>query len=767
MRSTTTWPWWIVAGSSGSGSGEPLVEVTIPIPSDVALTTRSAAPRSRWSPTRPRGPASAAARTAGSGERLMTATSAAPTSPSARATARPAPPAPTTTHRSPAGSTPPSSRSASTNPAPSVLSPTSRSPCQYTQLTAPSSAATAVRSSTAPWAAALWGMVTDSPAMPSVRAAATAAAPPPSGTSKARYTQSASAAAKAALRTAGDSEWRAGDPIRAASRVDPLITRAQPGPIGPAASPAPQTRRLALVLGIDELVVVGREHVGPVVGVGVEHVVQPVTFGGRQRRLDAGPTGRRNGRRRQPLAVAGVVGRVGRQVGLGESAARLTLVEAARGVDLQRHLVGQSVVDHARHLGAVLVDPRLLLDQRRHNQHLVRRIAQPLGPGLHIELGQYGVELRHHALDHHRLGVALLDLVALGEQRALERRLVAGQEGRPRLGRLEGGAEPLGREALDPVLGIGQPGHRLRHGVPLGHRDQNGVGRERPLLERVDGLGERRVELHPVVASLERPGVAHADVPVPHRRVADHAGVGQLLANVAGRRTLRDLDEDGFARLARRVDPALDPRPGEPPPDRHGQHEHRERYEHGPASPPPTQIALLALALVVLVVIVVVVGVVAIGLLGVALSAVGVGGVGHRLRTGRGRPGPDGPRGIARGRGARRQTRVAGRRTLATRLGHRRTVAAAARVRIGTPCGRRVALAAGRDGLCRTRRSVVQPRRGAPDRWGAGRARLVDRTRRGRRDVRRLLAPARRAPAPPRRSSGAPRLQNSSLTSRS
>src|ERR687898_522307 len=407
MRSTTTWPSWIVAGSSGSGSGEPSVEVTTPIPSDVALTTRSATPRSRWAPTRPRGPASAAARAAGSGERLTTATAAAPPSPSARATARPASP-------------PPSSRSASTTPAPSVLSPTSRSPCQYTQLTAPSSAATGVRSSTAPWAAALWGMVTDSPAMPSVRAAATAAAPPPSGTSKARYTQSASAAAKAALRTAGDSEWRAGDPIRAASRVDPLITRAQPGPIGPAASSAPQTRRLALVLGIDELVVVGREHVGPVVGVGVEHVVQPVTFGGRQRRLDAGQTGRRNGRRRQPLAVAGVVGRVGRQVGLGESAARLTLGEAARGVDLEWHLVGQSVVDHARHLGAVLVDPRLLLDQRRHNQHLVRRIAQPLGPGLHIELGQHGVELGHHALDHHRLGVALLDLVALGEQRALE-----------------------------------------------------------------------------------------------------------------------------------------------------------------------------------------------------------------------------------------------------------------------------------------------------------------------------------------------------------
>src|ERR687897_2656792 len=291
MRSTTTWPSWFGAGPGGSGSGEPLVEVMIPIPSDVALTTRSAARGARCWPPRPGGPASAAARTAGSGERLTTATSAAPTSPSARATARPAPPAPTTTHRSPAGSTPPSSRSASTNPAPSVLSPTSRSPCQYTQLTARSSAATGVSSSTAPWAAALWGMVTESPAMPSVRTAAIAAGPAPSGTSNARYTQSASAAAKAALRTVGDSEWRAGDPIRAASRVDPLITRAQPRRTGPAASPAPQTRRLALVLGVDELVVVSGEHVGPVVGVGVEHVVQTVTIGGRQRRRAAGASG--------------------------------------------------------------------------------------------------------------------------------------------------------------------------------------------------------------------------------------------------------------------------------------------------------------------------------------------------------------------------------------------------------------------------------------------------------------------------------------------
>ena len=67
----------------------------------MALTTRSTSPTSSGRPTRATGPASATARSAGSGERLTTTTSDAPAAASARATARPAPPAPTTAHRRP------------------------------------------------------------------------------------------------------------------------------------------------------------------------------------------------------------------------------------------------------------------------------------------------------------------------------------------------------------------------------------------------------------------------------------------------------------------------------------------------------------------------------------------------------------------------------------------------------------------------------------------------------------------------------------------
>src|ERR671918_412728 len=361
MRSVTICPGWTTAGSSGSGSVVPSVPVTIPMPRGVALTTRSAAATSASPPTRPRSPARVAVRAAGSGDRFTIATSLAPASPRARATARPAPPAPSTTQRSPVTSMPSSVRSASTKPAPSVLSPSSRSPCQYTQLTAPSAAATGVRSSTASCAAALWGMVTDNPPMPSSRRAPIAAAIP----------------------------------------------------------------------GRQELVVVGREEVRAVVGLGVEHVVEPVAVGRVQRGLDARPPRRGDGRRRQALPVAGVVGRIQRQVVLGQRAAGLTLGEAAGGVDLQRHLLLQPVVDHPGDARPVLVGPRLLLDQRRQGQKLVGRQAQLFGPRLDVQLRQRAVELRHHPLDDHRLGVPLLHLVALGEEGALERRLVRRQDRRP------------------------------------------------------------------------------------------------------------------------------------------------------------------------------------------------------------------------------------------------------------------------------------------------------------------------------------------------
>src|SRR5690606_22150227 len=197
--------------------------------------------------------------------------------------------------RRPATSTPSSTRSASRNPAASVLSPTSRSPRQNTQLTAPRAAATGVRSSTASWTAALRALVTESPAGPSVRTAATASPPRPSGTSKATYTQSRPVAAKAALRIVGDSECRTGEPMTAATRVRPVT--------GPPTASAAAAGGLAAVPGRQEVRVVVREVVGPVVLGDVEHVPPPVALGGCQRRLDAGPPGRGDRGRGQPGLV--------------------------------------------------------------------------------------------------------------------------------------------------------------------------------------------------------------------------------------------------------------------------------------------------------------------------------------------------------------------------------------------------------------------------------------------------------------------------------
>jgi hypothetical protein len=69
----------------------------------------------------------------------------------------------------------------------------------------------------------LCGVVTASPPIPSVRIAATAAAPLPGATSNATIRQSTPAASKAALCSAGDNECRTGDPITAATRVAPVI----------------------------------------------------------------------------------------------------------------------------------------------------------------------------------------------------------------------------------------------------------------------------------------------------------------------------------------------------------------------------------------------------------------------------------------------------------------------------------------------------------------------------------------------------------------
>jgi hypothetical protein len=82
--------------------------------------------------------------------------------------------------------------------------------------------AVAVRRSIRPATASLWGMVTDRPPIIRARIPAMAPAVAPARTGKARKAQSRPAARKAALWRTGESEWRIGYPMTAATRVAPV-----------------------------------------------------------------------------------------------------------------------------------------------------------------------------------------------------------------------------------------------------------------------------------------------------------------------------------------------------------------------------------------------------------------------------------------------------------------------------------------------------------------------------------------------------------------
>ena len=100
-----------------------------------------------------------------------------------------------------------------------MLSPCHPPSSSTTQLTAPSRAAVGLQVSTAAATSSLWGMVTDRPAMPRVRAPASAAAACPAGTANPTETQSSPSSAKAALWSRGDSECATGYPITPTTRV--------------------------------------------------------------------------------------------------------------------------------------------------------------------------------------------------------------------------------------------------------------------------------------------------------------------------------------------------------------------------------------------------------------------------------------------------------------------------------------------------------------------------------------------------------------------
>src|SRR2546426_943545 len=216
-RSSAAASRWARAGSSGNGS------VSFR-PSGVALiaTSGSSAPRAGWARA-PWPRAQSAKRWARAASRDSTCTSAR-SSAAATATARAAPPVPTSSQRL-APSTPSCFRHAST-PATSVLSPTS-SPCSVQNvLHAPTRAHKSVFRARHRSTASLCGTVTF-PAPPTAPSAASRGGSAAAGGRIATYTASSPSARIAALCMAGERECVTGSPITASRRVLALISTAR------------------------------------------------------------------------------------------------------------------------------------------------------------------------------------------------------------------------------------------------------------------------------------------------------------------------------------------------------------------------------------------------------------------------------------------------------------------------------------------------------------------------------------------------------------
>src|SRR5690606_20351959 len=451
--------------------------------------------------------------------------------------------------------TPWSTRSEATKPSPSVFSPTSRPSRFTTQFTAPSAAATGDSSSTAAAAASLCGIVTDIPLMPRGTIDRTAASPCSGATSNAQNTQSSCRAAKAALWSAGESEWRTGWPMTAATWVAADTSR------GVVIGCSEDPRGAGLVAHPEELVVVVGEEVAAV-GVG-EDVVEPRALGGMERGLERTATRHRDGGGRQAGVEARVVGRVEGEVGVGERPGALGATGVDdRGVDAEVHAELEPVVDDPRHEGVLLGEPGLLLDHRRDDDVLVGGEAVLLERGridvherVEADRAGHGVELAVHALEDLELGVGDPVLVGVGEEEALP---ALDARGPPRRGHPDERARHLvGIEALDLLL---EARRDLVDGETLRDREAVEALGGRSGFEGGDRIVEARVAHHRVFAGLERVDAPPAQVVAEHGGVGDDPLLGEEVDDVVDRGTRGDDHREGLARPSGRVDLTLEPR---------------------------------------------------------------------------------------------------------------------------------------------------------------------------------------------------------------
>ena len=118
----------------------------------------------------------------------------------------------------------------------------------------------------------------------------------------------------------------------------------------------------------------------------VGHEVEPVTLRRSQRRLDRLLPRRPDRAGREAGVRVGVVRRgVGPLRRGGPHVARALADVGHRRVELERHALGEPVVEHARDLGVVLGVVRLVLEDARDRQHLLGGEAHLLGLGRQVE----------------------------------------------------------------------------------------------------------------------------------------------------------------------------------------------------------------------------------------------------------------------------------------------------------------------------------------------------------------------------------------------
>ena len=172
--------------SPGSGRAASPRRPALTMATGVACTTRSIPRRSCGRPTSTTFGANAAPRHAGATLLFTTTIFLAPASARASTAARPAPPAPITPQRRPAGSKPAPSRRSSNKPAPSQLSARMAPASKLSVFAAPSRRTCRDRRVASRAAASLCGIVTDRPRRPSAAAPTTALSTDPGGTSNAR-----------------------------------------------------------------------------------------------------------------------------------------------------------------------------------------------------------------------------------------------------------------------------------------------------------------------------------------------------------------------------------------------------------------------------------------------------------------------------------------------------------------------------------------------------------------------------------------------------